>query len=279
MANTFVTPMYASRSSTVDHAAAASDGPGGSTDSVDSPKIPTGHATAPTCGDDDFGKSNARKTGGNTLNPVSEWIWSPEPVHEALVNLDTYIQAQQISAHRFGSRSAPGANLKHPDTKRSYLLRTYLFCQLCGRRMFGKTRHNLPYYVCAPKKGYLPEGHPAAGTFFVREDTLLARLTAFFSDHVFGAYRRSLLQASLRTLDLTAQQEREQQAAALRRSITDTETRSKKLSATSNSSQTPTQTSSATSTNAAPNSAPKNSTTRPNSPTSKRASCTPPTPT
>jgi hypothetical protein len=171
---------------------------------------------------------HARKTGGNTLNPVSEWIWSPEPVHEALVSLDIYIQAQQISAHRFGSRSAPGANLKHPDTKRSYLLRTYLFCQLCGRRMFGKTRHNLPYYVCAPKKGYLPDGHPAAGTFFVREDTLLQRLTAFFSDHVFGAYRRSLLQASLRTLDLTAQQEREQQAAVLRRSITDTETKIKR---------------------------------------------------
>jgi site-specific DNA recombinase len=143
-------------------------------------------------------------------------------------HLDTYIQAQEISAHRFGSRSAPGANLKHPDTKRSYLLRTYLFCQLCGRRMFGKTRHTLPYYVCAPKKGYLPEGHPAAGTFFVREDTLLQRLNAFFSDHVFGAYRRSLLQASLRTLGLTAQQERGQQAAALRRSITDTETKIKR---------------------------------------------------
>jgi hypothetical protein len=69
MANTFVTPMYASRSSTVDHAAAASDGPGGSTDSVDSPKIPTGHATAPTCADDDFGKSSA--TQGFS---VSQWF-------------------------------------------------------------------------------------------------------------------------------------------------------------------------------------------------------------
>ncbi|MGH3875390.1 MAG: recombinase family protein [Pseudonocardiaceae bacterium] len=171
---------------------------------------------------------HARKTGGNTLNPVEDWIWSPEPVHEALVSLDTYIQVQEISAHRFGSRSRAGANLNHPHTKRSYLLRTYLFCELCGRRMFGKTRHTQPYYVCAPKKGYVPDGHPAGGTFFVREDILLDRLSTFFSHHVFGAYRRSLLDASIRTLDLATRQQREQQVAALHRSITDTQTKIKR---------------------------------------------------
>jgi hypothetical protein len=68
----------------------------------------------------------ARKGDGkNHLNPVSEWIWSPEPVHEALVDLETFILVQAISAHRFGSRSASG-----PNTKRSYIFRTYIFCEL-----------------------------------------------------------------------------------------------------------------------------------------------------
>ncbi|WP_189060254.1 recombinase family protein [Longimycelium tulufanense] len=169
---------------------------------------------------------HARKTGGNTLNPVSEWIWSPEPVHEALVSLDTYIQVQQVSGHRFGSRSAAGANVNHPQTKRVYRLRTYLFCDLCGRRMFGKTRHQHAYYVCAPKRDYVPKEHPVS--IFVREDALVDKLNAFFAHHVFGAYRRHLLDASIRILDAAAHQEREQRVAALRRSIADTEAKIKR---------------------------------------------------
>lgn len=45
-----------------------------------------------------------------------------------------------IPSHRFGSRRPAGANTAHPETKRSYRLRTYLFCRKCGRRMFGKAR-------------------------------------------------------------------------------------------------------------------------------------------
>ena len=162
----------------------------------------------------------ARKSRGNARNPVSEWIWSPKPVHEVLVDLDTFIQAQEVSGHRFGSRTAAGANTKHPQTKRSYLFRTYLFCDLCGRRMGGKTRKRV-YYACAPRKAYLPVGHPAAGGVFVREDHLLEKVNAFLSDHVFGDYRRQLLDANLRHLDATVQQEREQQVTSLRRAIAD----------------------------------------------------------
>lgn len=169
---------------------------------------------------------HARKSGSNLANPVAAWIWSPEPVHEALVTLDTYIQVQAVGGHRFGSRSTPGPNTNHPHTKRSYLLRTYLFCEMCGRRMFGKTRHGYPYYVCAPKKGYVPDGHP--GSAFVREDVLIDGLNTFLGDHVFGAYRHSLLDASIRDLDLTARQDREQQVTALRRAITDTDVKIKR---------------------------------------------------
>jgi len=163
-----------------------------------------------------------RKTHGNRFNPVEEWIWSAQPVHEHLVTLEDWLQAQDVSGHRFGSRSTSNANAKHPQTKRSYLLRTYLFCGARGRRMFGKTRRGLVYYVCAPKKGYVPDGHPAAGSFWIREDAIVDKLNEFLSTHIFGTYRRSLLDSTVRDLGIAAQQEREQHLAALRREIDDT---------------------------------------------------------
>lgn len=51
--------------------------------------------------------------------------------------------------------------------------------------MGGKTRKCV-YYACAPKKAYLPAGHPAAGGVFVREDHLPEKVNAFLSDHVFA---------------------------------------------------------------------------------------------
>ncbi|MEU4246941.1 hypothetical protein AB0F15_05965 [Amycolatopsis sp. NPDC026612] len=44
-------------------------------------------------------------------------------MHEVLVlvGLDTFIQTQEVSGHRFGSRTAAGANTKHQQTKRSHL--------------------------------------------------------------------------------------------------------------------------------------------------------------
>ncbi len=163
-----------------------------------------------------------RKTHGNRMNPIEEWIWSARPVHEHLVTLEDWLLAQNVSGHRFGSRSTDNTNVKHPQTKRSYLLRTYLFCGACGRRMYGKTRRGLAYYVCAPKKGYVPDGHPAAGSFWIREDTIVDKLNEFLSAYVFGAYRRSLLEDTVRDLGLAAQRERDHRLAALRREIDDT---------------------------------------------------------
>ena len=93
--------------------------------------------------------------------------------------------------------------------------------------MGGKTRKRV-YYACAPKKAYLPAGHPAAGAVFVREDHLLEKVNAFLSDHVFGDYRRQLLDANLRHLDATVAQEREQQVTGLQRAITDIDVRIKR---------------------------------------------------
>ncbi|GAA5156403.1 recombinase family protein [Amycolatopsis dongchuanensis] len=170
-----------------------------------------------------------RKNRGNRINPIEEWIWSAEPVHEPLVDLEIWLRAQEVGQHRFGSRSTSNTNVRHPQTKRSYLLRTYLFCDSCGRRMNGKTRRGHAYYVCAPKKGYVPEGHPAPGSFWVREDALVAKLDEFLSAHVFGAYRRSLLTYNLQELGVKAQREREDHIAALRHRIDDIAVKMKRV--------------------------------------------------
>ena len=171
---------------------------------------------------------HARKgEGKNRANPVSEWVWSPTPVHEALVDLETFLLVQTIPKHRFGSRSASGANTKHPHTKRSYLFRTFMFCQLCGRRMFGKARHNISYYVCGPKKGYIRDGHPGAGSYFVREQVILDQLNEFLAHHVFGHLRRELLQHNGTHPAHDARRERDQQLAALQRAIGDVEKKMK----------------------------------------------------
>jgi site-specific DNA recombinase len=33
-----------------------------------------------------------RKTRGNRANPITEWIWSPHLVHEALIDLETWLE-------------------------------------------------------------------------------------------------------------------------------------------------------------------------------------------
>jgi len=169
----------------------------------------------------------ARKgSGRNRVNPVSEWVWSPEPTHEALVDLETFVQAQEVAQRRERSRTA--STNRNPQAKRVYRLRSYLYCVGCGRRLYGKTKRRHAYYVCARKRHTgVPEGHPS--TYWIPERFLLAGLTTFLADQVFGQYRRQLLDESLHAVEASAQQAREDRMTALRRSIAETETKSKRL--------------------------------------------------
>jgi site-specific DNA recombinase len=58
----------------------------------------------------------ARKGAGkNRVNPVTEWVWSPEPVHVALIDLETYVQAQEAVVLPFRPRAAqPAADAPNP---------------------------------------------------------------------------------------------------------------------------------------------------------------------
>ncbi|MFF0532681.1 recombinase family protein [Nocardia amikacinitolerans] len=169
----------------------------------------------------------ARKSNGGKYNPPSEWVWSEKPVHAPLITVEVFLTAQKRRSQKRDTSRRTSVVNSHPDTKRSYLFRSYLCCDHCDRRMFGKTRKVSAYYVCAPKKGYREPTHPTGGSFFVREQGLIEHLNAFLNAHVFGPYRRSLLDSS--DFDASVAREREQKIAALRRDIVEAGTKSKRL--------------------------------------------------
>src|SRR5262249_10916960 len=130
----------------------------------------------------------ASKRARGKVNPVGEWVWSSQPTHDALVSGDVSLTAWTIAEHRERSRTTT-TNTAHPQTKRTYRLRTYLFCAQCERRMFGKTRRTTAYYACQPA-GQAPEGHPKS--LWVPEQPLIAGLTEFFNTRILGEHRRDL---------------------------------------------------------------------------------------
>jgi site-specific DNA recombinase len=89
------------------------------------------------------------------------------------------------------SRNGSGPNVEHPATKRSYALRSFIICTLCGCRMFGRAnRAGTAYYACQPSlnwgrdaKRQFPD-HPA--TIWAREDRMLEGILGFFDERVFG---------------------------------------------------------------------------------------------
>jgi Recombinase len=166
----------------------------------------------------------ASKKGGR-CNPPSEWVWSPALTHEPLVTKALFEAA--AARVRQGSRTASGAS-RHPQAARSYPLRSYVVCDLCGRRMFGKTRRDLAYYACEPDQRHHAQrsawqpGHPAS--LWVREEILLDVVHGFFAERIFGPDRRELLAAQLASRAPSPEPDRTAaRADALRQAISDIE--------------------------------------------------------
>ncbi len=131
------------------------------------------------------------------VNPPTAWVWSARPTHEPLVTREIFAAASTVGRFRQGSRPGSGPN-SHPKTTRTYLLRSYVRCDLCGRRANGETTKGYTYYRCSPNAknhGHLPwfTGHPRAA--LVAEGQLIQPLARFFAEPVFGASRKSYLAA------------------------------------------------------------------------------------
>jgi site-specific DNA recombinase len=162
----------------------------------------------------------ARNTRKGRPNPMSQWEWSPQVTHDAIIDRETWEAARAMGATREGSRSEAGLNLAHPQTKRSYRLRSFVVCAACGRRMQGKVRQGITYYHCRPynhRPGAAFADHPP--TVYVREESLVEAVGDFFATRVFGADRSALLVAEVGAHDEQAEQERAARTAGLRRAL------------------------------------------------------------
>jgi site-specific DNA recombinase len=174
----------------------------------------------------------ATKKGGR-FNPPEAWVWSEETTHEPIVTRELFDAAADVAKAEQRSRDGVGANTKHPDTKRSYVLRSFVFCELCGHRMHGKTRRQTAYYACHPS-GNQGRGaerqyadHPVS--IWVREESLLEVVLGFFSERVFGPNRRDLLEAELRRLGSDDDKEVLRRLRSLEKSIGQAESRQSRL--------------------------------------------------
>jgi site-specific DNA recombinase len=167
----------------------------------------------------------ATKKGGK-VNPVADWVLSPEPTHPAIITPEQYAAAAAVAGHRERSRSGHEPNT-HPATKRSYVLRSYVTCAECDRRMFGKILHAKTYYACQPRDGRAPAGHPVS--IIVPEAALLAALADFFNTRLLGPDRAELLVASTTDRDEDAVAEHATRLAALDRTIADISLRQERL--------------------------------------------------
>lgn len=73
-------------------------------------------------------------------NKPGDWIWSDQPAHEPLVEIEQFEAAQARIAAR--SSDGPRRPREKLTTTRPYLLRRLLFCGLCGRKMQGNYIHH-----------------------------------------------------------------------------------------------------------------------------------------
>ncbi len=174
-------------------------------------------------------RKNPRRDRGvaGKVNAPSEWIWSSKPTHEPLTTKTQFQAGTPIGKSKKGSRTSDQPN-NHPATTRTYRLRSHVICELCGRRLYGKTRRvssGYSYYACEA----VPAHHAGKDWFathpkslWVREDKLLELVRRFFSRRIFGPEREALLVAS-RAEEPVVEDGTAARATALRSKIRDLE--------------------------------------------------------
>ena len=162
------------------------------------------------------------RNGRRVTVPQAEWLWSPEPVHPAIVDRDTWAAAQQISAEHSTSRDGDRLS-RHPAATRTYPYRGRVRCRDCRRRMaasaYPSAAGTRVYYQCPhnpanPRHAAAAPDHPR--TVKAPEARLDQIVRLFFTDHVFGPRRAELLAAQLPATDAAAAADRDASAAAIK---------------------------------------------------------------
>ena len=137
---------------------------------------------------------------GPGSGPRPEWIWTPEPTHSALVDRETWDEAQQMG-RRHGSARDPDTPTTRPG--RRYPLRSRLFCSICHRRMAGQgrttTKGSSPTTgarTIPPSRATSPPT-PTTATSGSAKNPSWPRIAGFFTERVFGPDRAAMLDATL----------------------------------------------------------------------------------
>jgi len=105
----------------------------------------------------------------------SDWVWSPEPMHEALVSRTDWERAR---LPRVQARRPRGPK----PTSRQYPLRGRVRCAVCGRSMHGETRSRRRYYRCPVPRSYPQASQDHPRSVYVREDALLRALDEWIAE-------------------------------------------------------------------------------------------------
>jgi site-specific DNA recombinase len=110
-------------------------------------------------------------------NDPDKWIWSERPVHEPLIDDETFKQAQALL------RVKGAAGERSPRrTARPYALRGLMRCGICGRKMQGSWNNGKPHYRCQFLSQYAAKNkisHPAS--VYLREEQVLPHLDEWLS--------------------------------------------------------------------------------------------------
>ncbi|WP_369359746.1 recombinase family protein [Streptomyces sp. cg2] len=113
-----------------------------------------------------------------TWNTPDQWIWSDRPVHEPLITMETFKQAQAKAGVR---RTAAGERSPRTTT-RSYPLRGRLRCGICHRKMQGNYNNGKPHYRCRYTAEYVKNAAlDHLLPVYVREEVVLPLLDAWIA--------------------------------------------------------------------------------------------------
>ena len=176
-----------------------------------------------------YGRHHTRN-GRRTPAPQDQWLWSPAPVHPAIIDRATWEAAQDAAAGHSTSRDGEDLN-SHPATLRFYPYRSRVRCRDCRRRMAGMTYVNpggqpayyrCPHNAATPKHAADCPDHPR--TVQAPELKLDQVVGHFFATRIFGPGRAALLADQLPATDADAAAHRDAQAAALKARIKRIET-------------------------------------------------------
>ena len=162
--------------------------------------------------------------------PPDQWIWSPEPTHDPLTDRATWEAAQRTGAERGNVRDTEKPTTQ-PGSR--YVLRSRMRHQACQRRMYGVRRpttakaspgavytyYHCPYNPSNPRHAAAWPDH-TGHSVSIREEAIIAALTGFLDQYVFGHDRAAMLASQIPATSAEHAAARQRQETRLRGELT-----------------------------------------------------------